>query len=104
MLAQELLVLLRTFAVRNRSATVDLRQFLAAMPKGQAQLAEVEAAVAELAEKAALVVSTEADIAAAMALDGSVLAIGAQSSLTGGATPVASEARIHGRTSRRANR
>lgn len=60
MLAQELLVLLRTFAVRNRSATIDLRQFLAAMPKGQAQPAEVDAGVVELAEKSALVVSTEA--------------------------------------------
>jgi len=59
MLAQELLVLLRTFALRNRSATVDLHQFLAAMPKGQAQPAEVDAAVAELAEKSALVVSAE---------------------------------------------
>jgi hypothetical protein len=60
MLAQELLVLLRTFALRNRSATVDLHQFLAAMPKGQAQPEEVDAAVAELAEKSVLVVSTEA--------------------------------------------
>ncbi|MGD0727590.1 MAG: hypothetical protein ABSB63_18730 [Spirochaetia bacterium] len=59
MLAQELLVLLRTFALQNRSATVDLHQFLAAMPKGQVQPAEVDAAVAELAEKSALVVSTE---------------------------------------------
>lgn len=61
MLAQELLVLLRNFALRNRSATVDLHQFLAAMPKGQAQPAEVDAAVAELAEKSALVVSTEGE-------------------------------------------
>jgi hypothetical protein len=59
MLAQELLVLLRSFALRNRSATVDLHQFLAAMPKGQAQPAEVDAAVAELAGKSALTVSTE---------------------------------------------
>jgi len=59
MLAQELLVLLRTFALQNRSATVDLHQFLAAMPKGQVQPAEVDAAVAELVEKSALVVSTE---------------------------------------------
>jgi hypothetical protein len=59
MLAQELLVLLRTFALRNRSAMVDLKQFLAALPKGQAQPAEVSAAVAELEEKSALVVTTE---------------------------------------------
>jgi hypothetical protein len=59
MLAQELLVLLRNFALRNRSATVDLRQFLAAMPRGHAQPAEVDAAVAELAEKSELVVSVE---------------------------------------------
>ena len=59
MLAQELLVLLRSFALRNRSATIDLHQFLAVMPKGQAQPAEVDAAVAELAEKSALVVSAE---------------------------------------------
>ena len=57
MLAQELLALLRTFALRNRSATVDLHQFLAALPKGQVQPAEVDAAVAELADKSALVVS-----------------------------------------------
>ncbi len=59
MLAQELLVLLRSFALRNRSATVDLHQFLASMPKGQVRPADVDAAVAELAQKSALVVSTE---------------------------------------------
>jgi hypothetical protein len=60
MLAQDLLTLLRAFAVRTRSATVDLLQFIATQPKGQGQPAEVEAAVTELGKTAGLVVSSEA--------------------------------------------
>jgi hypothetical protein len=59
MLAQDLLPLLRAYALRIRSASIDLHQFVAAMPKGQAQVAEVEAAVAKLAADRDLVISTE---------------------------------------------
>jgi hypothetical protein len=59
MLGQDLLPLLRAFALRSRSASVDLRQFLASMPRGQAQVGEVEAVVRKLAAEGALVVSTE---------------------------------------------
>jgi hypothetical protein len=59
MLGQDLLPLLRAFALRSKSASVDLRQFLASMPRGQAQVAEVEAAVQTLATDGTLVVSTE---------------------------------------------
>jgi hypothetical protein len=60
MLAQDLLTLLRAFAVRTGSATVDLLQFIASQPKGQGQPAEIEAAVAELAKTEGLIVSSEA--------------------------------------------
>jgi hypothetical protein len=48
MLAKDLLPLLQGFALRAKSATIDLRQFAASLPKGQVQPGEVEAAFAEL--------------------------------------------------------
>ncbi len=55
----ELLPLLRTFALKARSATVDLRQFAATLQKGQAQPGEVETAAAELAGPSLTIMSTE---------------------------------------------
>ena len=48
MLAQDLLALLRAFALKTKSPSVDLRQFYASLPKGQVQPAELETAVNEL--------------------------------------------------------
>jgi hypothetical protein len=57
MLAHDLLSLLRTFAVKNKSATVDVRQFIDSLPKGQGEPSEVEAALLELGRKAVLSVT-----------------------------------------------
>jgi len=57
MLAQDLLSLLRAFALRTKSATVDIRQFIASLPKGRAQPGEVEIAASELAARSAIVAS-----------------------------------------------
>jgi hypothetical protein len=54
MFAQDLLPMLRAFALRTKSATVDLRQFCASLPKGRAQPEEVEAAAGELVAKGIL--------------------------------------------------
>ncbi len=59
MLGQELLTLLRAFALRTHSPTVDLRQFAASLPKGQAQPGEVETALRELPPGTVAVVSAE---------------------------------------------
>ena len=59
MVSQELYPLLRAFALRTKSATVDLHQFLASLPKGQGQLSEIEAPVKELGEKSMVKVSLE---------------------------------------------
>jgi len=61
MLAQDLLPLLRAFAVKTRSPNVDLRQFVESLPKGQVDAAAVEAAVKGLPLDSAIVVSTEGD-------------------------------------------
>jgi hypothetical protein len=59
MLSQELLPLLHSFAVRNKNATIDLRQFLATPQAVKLAPADVEAAVSELAKQGACVVSGE---------------------------------------------
>jgi hypothetical protein len=59
MLAKDVLSLLRAFAIRTRSESIDLRQFNASLPKGEAPPGEVETAVAELAGNGALVASVE---------------------------------------------
>ena len=48
MLATDLLPLLQAFAVRTKSATIDLRQFAASLARGQVQSGEIEAAIADL--------------------------------------------------------
>jgi hypothetical protein len=58
MVAKDLLPLLQAFALRTKSATIDLRQFAASLSKGQVQPGEIEAAIAELPE--ITVVSAEA--------------------------------------------
>jgi len=59
MLAQDLLPLLRAFALKTRSPNIDLRQFHASLSKGEAQPGEVEAAVKEIPADSAIVVSEE---------------------------------------------
>jgi len=59
MVAEDLLSLLRAFALKTKRATVDLHQFVASLSKGQAQLPEVEAAVKELEARSLLTVSIE---------------------------------------------
>jgi len=59
MSATDVLSLLNAFAVRTRSGSVDLRQFIASLPKGDALPADLEAAVTELAAAGALVVTAE---------------------------------------------
>jgi hypothetical protein len=61
MLAQDLLPLLRAFALKTRSPNVDLRQFLESLPKGQGEPAEVEAAVKTLTPDTAIIVSKEGE-------------------------------------------
>ncbi len=51
MSSQDLLSLLRSFALRARTSTVDLRQFIASLPKGQMAPSEMGAALSELAKK-----------------------------------------------------
>ncbi len=58
MLAKDLLPLLQAFALRTKSATIDLRQFATSLTKGQVQPGEIEAAVTELADLT--IVSVEA--------------------------------------------
>jgi hypothetical protein len=60
MRAQELLPLLQAFALKAGNATIDLRQFIATLQKGQAQPDEVATAAAELAGTSLAIVSTEA--------------------------------------------
>jgi hypothetical protein len=55
MVTQDLLPLLRAHALRTKSGQVDLRQFVASLPKGQAQPGEVETLAADLIEKDVLV-------------------------------------------------
>jgi hypothetical protein len=59
MAAKDILALLNAFAVRTRSGSIDLRQFMASLQKGEAQPGEVEAAVTELAGTGALTVTEE---------------------------------------------
>jgi hypothetical protein len=59
MVSQDLYPLLRAFALRTKSATIDLHQFQTSLSKGQAQPAEVEAAAVELAGKSVVQVSME---------------------------------------------
>ena len=59
MLARDVLSLLRAFAIRTRSESIDLRQFNASLPKGEAPPGEVETAVVELAGSGALVATAE---------------------------------------------
>ena len=56
MLAQDLLPLLRAFALKTRSPNVDLLQFLASLTKGEAQPGEVEAAVKALPADSVIVI------------------------------------------------
>jgi len=58
---QDLLPLLRAFALKTRSPNIDLRQFLASLSKGEAQPGEVEAAVKELPADSVIVVSKEGE-------------------------------------------
>ena len=51
---EDLLSLLRGFALRTKASTVDLRQFIASLPKGQMTPAEMGAALSGLAKKGAL--------------------------------------------------
>ncbi|HVP17836.1 MAG TPA: hypothetical protein VMU36_02505 [Spirochaetia bacterium] len=51
MSSQDLLSLLRSFALRARTSTVDLRQFIASLPRGQMTPSEMGAALTELAKK-----------------------------------------------------
>ncbi|MGA2762407.1 MAG: hypothetical protein ABSG17_03485 [Spirochaetia bacterium] len=48
---QDLLSLLRSFALRVRASTVDLRQFIASLPRGEMTPAEMGAALTDLAKK-----------------------------------------------------
>ncbi len=59
MRGQDLLPLLRTFALRTRSASVDLRQFAVTLQKGQAAPGDIENAAAELAGSSLTIVETE---------------------------------------------
>jgi hypothetical protein len=56
---QDLLPLLRAFALKTRSPNIDLRHFLASLTKGEAQPGEVEAALKELPAESVIVVSKE---------------------------------------------
>ncbi len=58
---QDLLPLLRAFALKTRSPNVDLRQFLASLSKGEAQPGEVEAAVKALPPESVIVLSKEGE-------------------------------------------
>ncbi len=51
---EDLLSLLRGFALRNKASTVDLRQFIASLPKGQITPTEMGTALTGLAKKGAL--------------------------------------------------
>ncbi len=51
---EDLLSVLRNFALRNKTSTIDLRQFIASLPKGQMTAAEMGAALSGLAKKGAL--------------------------------------------------
>ncbi|HVO38844.1 MAG TPA: hypothetical protein VMV03_07425 [Spirochaetia bacterium] len=57
MSAQDLLSLLRSFALRTKSATVDLRQFIASLPKGEMTPAEMGSELSALAKKGKLLLS-----------------------------------------------
>jgi len=54
---QDLLPLLRAFALKTRSPNIDLRQFLASLAKGEVQPGEVEAAVKNLPPESLIVLS-----------------------------------------------
>jgi hypothetical protein len=58
---QDLLPLLRAFALKTRSPNIDLRQFLTSLSKGQVQPGEVEAALKELPAESVIVVSKEGE-------------------------------------------
>jgi hypothetical protein len=59
MRGQDLLPLLRSFALKTKSAQVDLRQFAVTLQKGQAQPGEMENAAAELAGAGLTILETE---------------------------------------------
>jgi hypothetical protein len=59
MLSHDLLSHLRTFALKNKSATVDVRQFIASLPDGQAEQAGIEETMRELGQKSILSVTME---------------------------------------------
>jgi hypothetical protein len=59
MLTHDLLSLLKTFALKNKSAVVDVRQFIDSIPSDRAEPSEVEAGLLELGRKSALTVSLE---------------------------------------------
>ena len=61
MLGQDLLPLLRAFALKTRSPNVDIHQFLASLTKGEARPGEVEAAVKDLPLESAIVVSQDGE-------------------------------------------
>ena len=54
---QDLLSLLRSFALRTKTATVDLRQFIASLPKGQMSPTEMGSALSALAKKGTILLS-----------------------------------------------
>src|SRR5271157_2948346 len=58
---QDLLPLLRAFALKTRSPNIDLRQFLASLSKGEAQPGAVEAAVKALPPESVIVLSKEGE-------------------------------------------
>jgi hypothetical protein len=73
---QDLLPLLRAFALKTRSPTIDLRHFFASLAKGEAQPGEVEAALKELPAESVIVVSKEAEKSRILALpDFAVIAL-----------------------------
>ena len=59
MLTHDLFSLLKTFALKNKNAVVDVRQFIDSVPRDQAEPSEVEAGLLELGRKSALTVTLE---------------------------------------------
>jgi hypothetical protein len=60
MSAKEVLTLLQAFAVRTKSGSIDLRQFVASLPRGEAVPADLDAALAELSATGEITVTAEA--------------------------------------------
>jgi hypothetical protein len=61
MLAQDLLPLLRAFALKTRSPTIDLPQFIESLPKGEVRPVDVEVALKGLPAESVIVVSKDGE-------------------------------------------